>query len=108
MDTVEQKTWYHVAATYDGGKLKIYTDGKLLNETAGVSKIPDATTPLMFGIHGIAPGTKFVGLLDEIAIFNAALAEDEIGQIMLTDLATTFAVEPMGKAAIAWGGIKAK
>lgn len=108
IDAVEQKTWYHVAATFDGEKLKIYADGKLLNETAGVSKIPDATTPLMFGIHGISPGTKFVGLLDDVAIFNAALAEDEIGQIMTKGLATTFAVEPMGKAAVAWGGLKVK
>ena len=106
-DIMEQKEWYHVAAVYDGEKLKIYANGKLVNEEVAESKIPDATTPLMFGVHGISPGTKFVGVLDDVAIFNAALTENEIDQIMTTGLAIAFAVmEPTGKAAITWGRLK--
>ena len=106
-DTMEQETWYHVATVYDGENLKIYANGNLVNEKAVQSEIPDATTPLMFGVHGISPGTKFVGVLDDVAIFNAALTEEVIGQIMSNGLAAEFiAVEPLDKAAIAWGEIK--
>ena len=86
---------------------KIYANSNLANEKAAQSEIPDATTPLMFGVHGISPGAKFVGMLDDVAIFNAALTEEVIGQIMTNGLAAEFIeVKPLDKAAITWGEIK--
>ena len=108
-EVLDQNTWYHVAATHDGEKISIYINGELANENAANSQIPDATTPLMFGVHGIAPATKFIGLLDEIGIFNTVLAADEIKDIMNKSLAKVFAaVEPSAKMAVTWGIMKAR
>ena len=98
-DVLEQNKWYHVAATHDGEKISIYINGELANENAAKSQIPDATTPLMFGIHGIAPATKFIGLLDEIGIFNTVLSEDEIKEIMNKSLAIVLVQSEMSGTA---------
>ncbi len=48
----------------------------------------------------------FNGLLDEVAIFSAALTVDEIEDIMVSSLATVLAVDSIGKSAVTWGHIK--
>jgi hypothetical protein len=50
---------------------------------------------------------KFIGVVDEVAIFNVVLSEDDINSIMLNGLENTItAVSPSGKLATTWGGIK--
>jgi len=107
-EVLEQEQWYHVAATHDGANIKIYVDGKFVNETAANFKIPDATTPLMFGVHGIAPDTKFIGVLDDIGIFSTDLSEDKITEIMANGLERVSGLEPSGKLASTWGTLKSE
>ena len=56
----------------------------------------------MIGSWG-ATGQKFNGAIDEVAVWNRALTEDEIEQSM-GDLAA--AVDPSGKLATTWARVK--
>ena len=48
----------------------------------------------------------FNGILDEVGIFNEALSEETINEIMMDGLQTVLAVAPSGKLATVWGQIK--
>ena len=66
----------HVVGTYDGAELALFVDGNL------VSSIPDTRTMATFtnlpllGVH--ATGARFAGVMDEIAIYDHALAPARI------------------------------
>ena len=75
----------------------------------GAADAVDATygendQPLVFMVHF----QRWIkGMMDEVAIFNRALSEDEINQIMSGGLSqSVLAVEPAGKLGIAWGALK--
>jgi hypothetical protein len=46
------------------------------------------------------------GIIDEVALINRILDENEIANLMDNGLAQVMAVKPAGKLAISWGGIK--
>lgn len=81
--------WTHIAATYDGDKMKIYIDGvKDANEFSSTIFIFTGTAQLMFGVHPAyithkwAPG-YFKGILDEVHIWKTALTIDQLGSVIL-------------------------
>ena len=49
---------------------------------------------------------SFAGIIDEVAIFNVALTEDDIKYIMAEGLGIILAVSPSGKLATTWGNLK--
>ena len=49
---------------------------------------------------------KFRGIIDDVAIFNVVLSEDEITQIMDDGLDASFAVSPSDKLTTTWAYIK--
>ena len=108
----DEDTWIHFAATYDinekNEQLVVYVNGK----KAGVSTRPGKTAvtanPVEIGKWG--GGSYFVGLIDEAAIFNVVLSEDDLTTIMEHGLAKALGglnVEPANKLAITWGALKA-
>jgi len=74
--------WHHIAATYDGKIFKCYIDGELAEEWAYVGKMPENTASVTFGRRSRG-GTFFNGIIDEVAIYDRALSEDEVPKIML-------------------------
>lgn len=99
--------WHHVASTYDGAFLRGYTDGNMEAELATAS-VPDHNTdPVRFGRWAGARGDFIKGIIDDVAILNEALSEDEINDAM-TGLSNAFglAVEPSGKLATTWSFLK--
>jgi len=75
------KTWYHLAATYDGENLKAYKDGVLITNNSAPSGTPDAeSATLKFGKHS-ASSDYFGGTIDDVRIYNYALSEGEIKTI---------------------------
>ena len=74
--------WHHVALVYDkaAGKMYAYYDGSPLSSGATVptafEPTPDADVKLGLDCWG----GYFDGLLDEVAIYNGVLTEDEIKQ----------------------------
>lgn len=99
--------WHHVAITYDGEALRGYTDGVMEAELATVS-VPDHNAdPVRIGRWSGARGDFIKGTIDEVAILNQALSEEEIKNAMsgLTS-ALELAVEPSGKLATTWSYLK--
>lgn len=105
------KEWSFVALTYDKDMIHLYVDGEMVNEKA-VGK-PDANLnaagkgEIWFGSWKAA-GWDYIGVIDEVAVFNVALSEDDINLIMENGLAKASAVSNVGKMAVTWAEIKAK
>ena len=73
--------WHHVAATYDGTVAKLYIDGELDNE---IYFNTDYLSTLDGGNYSTNIGTAnhaseyFNGIIDDLAIWNRALTEQQI------------------------------
>ena len=108
----DEDKWIHFAATYDinakAEQLVVYVNGV----KAGVSTRPGKTTvtgnPVEIGRWG--GGSFFVGIIDEAAIFNTVLSEDDLATIVEHGLAKALGgldVEPAGKLTTTWAQLKA-
>ena len=108
----DEKKWIHFAATYDinekAEQLVVYVNG----EKAGVSTRPGKTAvtgnPVEIGKWG--GGSYFVGIIDEAAIFNTVLSEDDLATIVEHGLAKALGgldVEPTSKLTTTWATLKA-
>ena len=69
-------TWHHVAATYDGKKMKIYIDGEQKAAVSHTGRI--ATGDVNFKIGKRGAGAYFRGMLDEVRVYDRALSADEV------------------------------
>ncbi len=103
---MEVGKWYHAAYVFDGPaqQQRIYVDGAL--DAEGVQSnqmVPQNDSPLWVGELDSARGFIYVGLMDELGIWNRALSEDEI---RLTMEGIAIAVEPQSKLTTTWGGMK--
>ncbi len=98
--------WLHYAATYDGSIMKVFQNAKEIENIAADKKINSEDNPVWIGNDGYQQ--HFSGILDEIAIFNAALDESDIMDVMNKGLASISAVYPSGKMTETWGKIKSK
>ena len=76
-------TWTHVATTYDGTQLRIYVNGVQVGSRAITGSIVAASGPLRFGGNAVW-GEYFIGLLDEIRIYDGARTAVEIQTDMNT------------------------
>ena len=94
--------WYHVASTYDEkeGEGKTYVNGKLETTEKSSGKLPPNNQDLIIGMYI----NTFDGIIDEAAIYNRALTEEEINQDMNNGV--IFAVSPAGKLTTMWGSLK--
>ena len=72
--------WHHVACVYDGSERKIYFDGQFDAGKADGGDIPLNDEPVTIGTWG-SGGRFFHGAIDEVAIFDRALSEEEIRRI---------------------------
>ncbi len=72
--------WHHVAFTYDGSNLKIYSDGDLVNSTTATGFIGSGTNNLLVGAgwNGNFRSFFFDGKIDEVSLYNRSLSSDEI------------------------------
>ena len=105
------KEWHHVAAIYNGAKRNIiYLDGV----EVGAKDVPEAKVQIgpIAGKNGqgavIGANTRhaniFLGLLDELGIYNRALTPEEVKRNATAP--QIFAVEPGGKLSLTWAKIK--
>ena len=87
--TINTGTWYHIAGTHDGSQLRVYVNGS--EDTNGGDNpkneagdgINDSSTGPAIGTLGRGSTSfPFDGLLDEEIVFDRALSEAEIADIM--------------------------
>jgi len=78
--------WYYLVGTYDGSTMSLYLNGSLIGTKDRTYPIVDTGNNLMIGNadHSFANGTSldspFLGVIDEIRIWNASLNAQEIAE----------------------------
>ena len=73
---VNDGRWHHLVGTFDGDVVKTYVDGKAGNTRQTTAETAVGTS-LYIGQSGNS-GAWFKGLINEVAIYDRALTEDEI------------------------------
>lgn len=101
--TYTLEEWHHVAVTFDEGDVKLFIDGAIEGEGAVPS--PLAGNNLTLRVAADSNGQSlFLGIIDEVRVYNRALNEKEIEQNMNAE---GLAVEGSAdKLASMWGKIK--
>ncbi|MCG9133711.1 LamG domain-containing protein [Candidatus Poribacteria bacterium] len=98
--------WQHVAAHVEDGTHRYWLNGENVGEFDGKNALPGAAdTSSVFVGKTPESNREFLGLLDEVRIWNRALNEEEIQAEM--NSATT-PVEPLGKLSTTWAALKSK
>ena len=98
-------------ATFDGTTRKAYLDGELAfeAETPGLIIYGDPLPSLVIGdrnVNRAASGELMNGLVDDVGVFNVALGDEDVMDIMNNGLQGVVAVEPSGKLATTWATVK--
>ena len=108
--TVQKDTWLYMTATYDGkDTLTIYENGVEIASEGGKGKpAPRDNAPVNIGGWENNTSETLNGILYEVALFEVALTEDDINDLMEKGLETVLAVEPSGKLATTWADIKSQ
>jgi len=80
---LEFNTWYHIVATYDGTTMKLYVNGQLDNskDHAYGGVIKTTGNPRYIGKRPSDTETQWLGLIDEVRIYNRALSAEEISDL---------------------------
>jgi hypothetical protein len=80
---IPANTWTHLAATYDGSRLKVYVNGVGVGSLAATGNIASSTGPLTIGGNRVW-GEFFAGAVDDVRVYNRALSAAEITALMNT------------------------
>jgi len=101
------KHWTFVSSVVEDF-IAIYVDGV---EAGRIIKLAGTYVPRMADFHiGGRLASSFEGVIDEFAVFNTPLGEDDIMEVMEKGLADAVAlpeaVDPVGKLAATWGALK--
>jgi len=110
---VNDGQWHYVAVTVEfngADTIQFYVDGEPdAQGSMNVNQFPQAEFPLWIGFDGRAdPGEfpAFVGIIDEVSVYNRVLSADEVKQNFDSGR-PAFAVSPVEKLAGTWGEVKA-
>jgi len=79
--------WIHTVCTYDGTNINIYVDGVLIGSGTNSSWNTNGTE-FYFGGRPSQGNSFFPGQLDDIAIWNRALTQNEISALYLSGIDT--------------------
>jgi len=105
-DVIDLDEWVNIVGVFDGSKVTTYVDGEEMGSADHAGNIVDGETPIIIGDNndGLAPDYRFFGVMDEVAVYNRALSQDEIRQKMTSS--HILAVESEGRLSTTWGDIK--
>jgi len=112
-ESIVDDEWHHIAATADrDGDAIFYRDGVFeAKMNISVDAKQDETNAQDFNIGADANSRWYLNaLLDEVALFNAVLTEDDVKRIMNDGLERVLGlapVSPAGRLTSSWGSIKA-
>ncbi|MGO4822428.1 MULTISPECIES: LamG-like jellyroll fold domain-containing protein [unclassified Flavobacterium] len=80
------KRWYHVAAVYGGGNLKLYLNGKEVANQVLSGNIEADTSLLTIGKNPLSNTGYFKGKMDEVRVFNVALSEAHLQRMVYQEV----------------------
>ena len=106
---ISADTWYHVAGTWEASTdtVGLYLDGVLQSVPGVVPASPGTERTLDIGRRSDGNvDTYFDGIIDEFAVFDIALTEEEIEFLMTEGLQAVAAVSSRDKLAATWGKIR--
>ena len=104
--------WIHVAETRNVKKreYKMYKDGEVASEDkwlkCGAHPCGDSSPSGLNLLIGSGYAGKYRGIIDDVAIFNVVLSQDEIQSIMEDGLEEAFAVSANDKLTTTWAVLK--
>ncbi len=104
IEVPDQEEWHYLVGVCTGDQLLMYLDGELgeNGEIAFPGAISSGGTATTIG--GASDG-YFMGIIDEVVIYDKALSEAEIKQNFQAQ-GLSGAVDTLGKLAVCWGQIK--
>lgn len=70
--------WIHEAVTYDGSRIKEYTNGQLINDWAATGAAIGQGNPMVVGAWPPFTAYNFQGSMDEFAIYDRSLTQQEV------------------------------
>lgn len=76
--------WIYGALTYDGERLKVYANGKLVGEKEASGNLSSYDTPVFVGQSANYESGNFRGFIDTLRISSAARSAEEIERIYET------------------------
>ena len=79
---IERWTWNHIVFVRTAGKIQVYLNGKKEIDAGISGSFPNDLNEVFFGGR-CDNQNNFEGRLDEIAVFDRALTDEEIGKIAL-------------------------
>jgi hypothetical protein len=96
--------WVFIAATYVAkDAISLYVNGKLENTTKMAEGRDASSEPIRIGISFWA-NRFWNGMLDEVRLFDTALSEADIKEMMTKETP----VDPAGRLTVSWGKIKSE
>jgi hypothetical protein len=100
--------WHHVCGTWDGDTARIYVDGMEEASMPYGGPIDRSNVPVKIGLRGSGEGVDriYKGIIDEVAIFNTGLSEEDIQNVMNNGLEQFTPVYPLGNMTTTWGQLK--
>ena len=109
---INDNHWHHLAATVSSEGIDLYVDGELDSHYGGVQSISVSNSTVTIGAPNSNNwGTAFQGLIDDAAIFDVALEEEDILTLMNKGLKESLypsVVDVSGKLITTWANIKAR
>jgi hypothetical protein len=96
--------WHHVAGTYDGERINVYLDGSVDATVATTSPIGVNAANVLIGENPEAAGRNWDGMIDDVRLYNRALSQAEISELMPQQLKATLP-DPADKSILSSVGI---
>ncbi|MBT3266038.1 LamG domain-containing protein [Candidatus Poribacteria bacterium] len=104
---VGDDAWHYLVGTYDGAQLTGYIDGVLVQQRGAAGDPNTCACPFYIGSQPPGGGGPTVGALDEVAVYNHALDEDEVAATM-EGLQSRAVDASSDKLATRWGRLKTR
>jgi hypothetical protein len=103
---VPTDVWTHVAATYDGENAVLYINAEVDLEQPQSGTLLTTDNPLYIGASQFWDPRFFDRLMDDVVLFNVALDQDQITELMEKGMGAALAVSSNGKLVTTWAQIK--
>ena len=85
--SLESSRWYHITASYDGSRIKLYLNGALINQQPANGIINQSfNSTFSLGKNLTTDNDYFFGKMDEIRVFSESLTDSQIQQMVYQEI----------------------